>query len=171
MPSEGHLAISTPSSEHVFEIAHPNGLGSICPGYSLRVLEASNVHLLLQMICMKFEYKPDRYAMSVTCYLYDQPTGMMREIRKARAAGKDDRLPITEPRPTLKHIAGGCQFDWSGVYPDNARRERTAIQNRFTRQRSGDELILVCSNVAPGATAEPGDQSACEGADLERVDN
>lgn len=170
MPPEGHLAISTPSLEHVFEIAYPKGLGRICPEYSLHVLEASNVHILLQMICMKFEYKPDRYAMSVTYYLYDQPTGMMREIWKAGASGKDDRLPIAEPRPMLKRIADGYQFDWSGVYPGSAPGERTEIQNRFTRRRYGDALILDCTNVAPDATAEPEDQSACEGAYLERVD-
>lgn len=170
MPPEGHLAITTPTSKHVFEIANPQGSVSVCPKYQIRVLEGSDVHILLQMICKKFEYKPDRYAMSVTYYLYDQPTGMMREIWRAGAGGKDDRLPLPDPSPALKRIADGYQFDWSGTYPGSIPGEAYEINNRFTRKREGEELILDCTNVAPGATAEPEDQSSCEGAYLERVE-
>lgn len=169
MPQQGHLALTTSESNHVFELTNPKGSDGICPDYSLRVLEASEVHVLLEMTCQLFEYRPNRFSGGVTYYLYDQPTGMMREIWRAGVSGKDDRLPFAEPRPALKRLDDGYQFDWSGVYPGSAPGEHLELHNRFTRKREGKEPILDCTNVAPGATLEPEDQSTCEGAYLQRV--
>ena len=168
-PPEGHLSLTTPSSKHMFNIAEPEGSDSICPKYSLRILEASEMHVVLEKRCRRFEYKPDRYAMTVAYYLYDQPSGAMREIWVASASGKDDPAPVADPRPTLERIANGYRFDWSGVYPGSASGERYELHNRFTRKRYGKELILECTNLVSGATSEPEDESACEGAYLERV--
>ena len=170
LPQEGHLALTTPASNHVFELTNPKGEDGICPDYSLRVLEASEVHVLLEMTCQVFEYRPNRFSGGVTYYLYDQPTGMMREIWRAGVSGKDDRLPFAEPRPALTRHDNGYQFDWTGIYPGSAPGEDYELHNRFTRKQEGKELILDCTNVAPGATLEPEDQSTCEGAYLQRVE-
>ena len=169
LPREGHLALTTSASNHVFELTSPQGADGVCPDYSLRVLEASDVHVLLEMTCQVFEYRPNRFSGGVTYYLYDQPTGMMREIWRAGVSGKDDRLPFAEPRPALTRLDDGYQFDWTGVYPGSAPGENYELHNRFTRMQEGKDTILDCTNVAPGATSEPEDQSTCEGAILQRV--
>lgn len=169
LPQEGHLALTTSASNHVFELTTPRGADGVCPDYSLRVLEASDVHVLLEMTCQVFEYRPNRFSGGVTYYLYDQPTGMMREIWRAGVSEKDDRLPFAEPRPALTRLDNGYQFDWTGVYPGSAPGEHYELHNRFTRKQEGKDTILDCTNVAPGATSEPEDQSTCEGAYLQRV--
>ena len=169
LPQEGRLALTTPTSNHVFELTNPEGADGICPDYSLRVLETSEVHVLLEMTCQVFEYRPNRFSGGVTYYLYDQPTGTMREIWRAGVSGKDDRLPFAEPRPALTRLDNGYQFDWTGVYPGSAPGEHYELHNRFTRKQEGKDTILDCTNVAPGATSEPEDQSTCEGATLQRV--
>ena len=166
-PAEGQLTISTPSSKHVFAIAGAQGAGTVCPKYNLYVMDASNEYILLKRVCRSFEYKPGRYAKSVTYYLYDQPTGTMRDIWTASASGKDDPIPDANPRPAVKRIANGYQFDWSGTYPGETGGQRHEIHNRFMRKLDGGQRTLACANVAAGAGR--GDGSACEGEYVQRV--
>lgn len=168
LPSQGHLSICTPASRHVFAIAHPQGSGDVCPAYNLHVVDASDVHILLKRVCRKFEYKPGRFARSVTYYLYDKPTGTMRDIWTASASGKDDPLPDAKPTPTIKRIANGYQFDWSGIYPGNPSRQPLDIHNRFVRVLDGAERTLSCTNVSTGGGR--GAPSSCEGSYLDRVE-
>lgn len=110
-PAQAHLAIFTPASKHVFAISGAQGTGTVCPKYNLYVTDASSEHILLKRVCRTFEYKPGRYAKSVTYYLYDQPTATMRDIWTASASGKDDPMPDANPSPLLKRLANGYQFD------------------------------------------------------------
>lgn len=167
LPAQGHLAISTPSSKHVFAIARPKGSGDVCPVYNLHVVDASDEHILLKRVCRKFEYTPGRFARSVAYFLYDRPTGTMRDIWKAGANGKDDPSPDAKPTPVVKRIAKGYQFDWSGIVPGNNSGQPVEIHNRFTRVLDGAVRTLSCANVSTGAGR--GDASACEGEYLERV--
>lgn len=166
-PAEGHLTISTPDSKHVFAIAGAQGAGTVCPKYNLYVADASNDYILLKRVCRSFEYKPGRFAKSVTYYLYDRPTGTMRDIWTASASGKDDPMPDAKPQPTLKRTPNGYQFDWSGTYSGEAGGQRREIHNRFTRKLNGGQRTLICTNVSAGAGH--GDASACEGEYLQRV--
>ncbi len=167
LSDQGHLAISTPSSKHVFAIARPRGSGDVCPVYNLHVIDASDEHILLKRICRKFEYKPGRFARSVTYYLYDKPTGTMRDIWTAGASGKDDPSPDAKPTPVVKRIANGYQFDWSGIIAGNPAGQPIEIHNRFTRVADGAKRTLGCTNVSTGAGR--GDASVCEGEYLERI--
>lgn len=166
-PAQGHLTISTPDAKHVFAIAGTQGAGTVCPKYNLYVTDASNDHILLKRVCRSFEYEPGRFAKSVTYYLYDRPTGTMRDIWTARASGEDDPVPDAKPRPALKRIPNGYQFDWSGTYSGEAGGQRREIHNRFTRKLDGGQRTLICTNVSTGSGR--GDASACEGEYLQRV--
>jgi hypothetical protein len=166
-PAEGHLTISTPASKHVFAIAGAQGAGTICPKYNLYVTDASSEHILLKRVCRTFEYKPGRYAKSVTYYLYDQPTATMRDIWRASASGKDDPMPDADPPPVLKRLAGGYQFDWAGAYPGETRGQRHEVHNRFMRKLGGVQRTLACTDSSSGRGH--GDASACEGEYLERI--
>jgi len=166
-PAEGHLTISTPASKHVFAIASAEGAGTVCPKYNLYVTDASSDYILLKRVCRSFEYKPGRFAKSVTYYLYDQPTGTMRDIWTASASGKDDPMPDAKPQPALKRLANGYQFDWSGTYPGDAGGQRHEIHNRFTRKLDGGQRTLTCTKVSAGSGR--GDASACEGEFVQRV--
>jgi len=166
-PAEGHLTISPPASKHVFAITGAQGAGTVCPKYNLYVTDASSEHILLKRVCRTFEYKPGRYAKSVTYYLYDQPTATMRDIWRASASGKDDAMPDANPPPVLKRLAGGYQFDWAGTYPGETGGQRHEVHNRFTRRLGGGQRTLACTDSSSGRGH--GDASACEGEYLERI--
>jgi hypothetical protein len=167
VPAQGHLIISTPTSKHAFAIAGAQGSGTVCPVYNLYVSDASSEHILLEQVCRPFEYKPNRYARSVTYYLYDRPTGTMVDIWAASAAGKDDPLPEADPTPVVKRIKDGYQFDWVGTQAGDAQKLRHEMHNRYTRKLDGAQKTLVCKNVASGPGR--GDDSTCEGRVVERV--
>jgi hypothetical protein len=167
IPAQGRLVISTPTSTHVFAIAGAQGSGDVCPAYNLYVRDASSEHILVERMCRTFEYKPDRYARSVTYYLYDQPTGTMVDIWTASASGKDDPMPEADPRPVVKRITGGYQFDWAGTQAGNAGKRRHEMHNRYLRKFSGAQKSLLCKNVSTGPGR--GDDSTCEGGYLERI--
>lgn len=166
-PLEGHLIFSAPDSAHVFAVASPASGNGVCPAYNLHVIDASEVHVLFKRICRKFEYKPGRFARSVTYYLYDRPTGSMREIWSASAGGEEDPLPDARPTPEIRRIPEGYQFDWSGVYPGTSSEKALEIRHRLVRVFDGAGPTLRRIDLANGTEDES--SSSCEGADLERV--
>lgn len=123
----------------------------MCPVYNLHVIDASDLHILLKRVCRKFDYRPGRFARSVTYYLYDKPTGTMRDIWTASVGGNDDPLPDAKPTPAIKRVDNGYQFDRSGIYPENTSRQPLEIHDRFLRVLDGSERTLSCTNVSTGA--------------------
>lgn len=71
-PNDGHIIFTMPGTRHVFKLANSAGSrGDICPSYSVRVLEASNGHVVFRKVCKLFEYLRNRVYMSNEFYLYD----------------------------------------------------------------------------------------------------
>jgi hypothetical protein len=163
-PKLGLLRFSKPGMSQKFNIASPAGeKKSICPGYSIQIIEASSAHALVRMTCFQYEYAPGRYNMGVDYYLYDAQTAVMRNIWRAAISDKHGRMPHARPTPSLKIIPNGYRFDWSGVQPSNGQPSTTVLHNTYIRtpDKSG-EKVLLCTNLnAP--KGEGLEDEMCEG--------
>ena len=170
-PKLGHITLERRSIQQTFSIASPLGdKSSICPRYVIDVVEASAAHALLRMSCLKAEYAPGRYHMGVDYYLYDVETATMRTIWEASVNDKDAHLPDAKPTPSLKTIANGYRFDWTGVKPSNSRPSTTVLHNSYTRSVEKTGLkVLLCTNLsAPKGKGVEDDM--CEGGVLPLVE-
>lgn len=171
-PKLGQLTFSTPAMRHTFAIASPLGdKSSVCPEYSLQIIEASAVHALVRMACLQAEYAPGRYHMGIDYYLYDADTGVMRNIWRAAVSDKHAHMPDAKPTPALKTMSNGYRFDWSGVQPGNARAANTTLHNSYTRSiGKNGEKTLLCNNLS-APKGQGVEDEMCEGGILPRVTN
>ncbi|MYM70435.1 hypothetical protein GTP45_27035 [Pseudoduganella sp. FT55W] len=171
-PQLGQLTFGTPVVRHTFAIASPRGdRTSVCPEYSLQIVEASAAHALARMVCLQAEYAPARYHMGVDYYLYDVDTGVMRNIWRAAVSDKNGRMPDANPKPSLQVIPNGYQLDWSGAPQGRGKDSTTTLHNRFTRTSAKNgQQTLLCTNlsVPKGQGVE---DEMCEGGILPRVVN
>lgn len=168
----GQLTFTTPVVRHTFAIASPRGdRTSVCPEYSLQIVEASAAHALVRMVCLQAEYAPGRYHMGVNYYLYDADTGVMRNIWRAAVSDKNGRMPDAKPKPSLQVIPNGYQLDWSGVTQGSDKKPNTTLHNRFTRTsaRNGEKTLLCTNLSVPKGQGIEDDM--CEGGILPRVEN
>ncbi|EEF23369.1 conserved hypothetical protein [Ricinus communis] len=171
-PKLGQLTFLTPAMRHTFQIALPLGdKASVCPEYSLQIIEASAVHALLRKACLQAEYAPGRYHMGIDYYLYDVEAGVMRNIWRAAVSDKNARMPDARPRPSLKSPPNGYRFDWSGVQPGNGNASITTLHISYTRTAGKNgEKALVCTNLRAPESQGIEDEM-CEGAILRRLLN
>jgi hypothetical protein len=171
-PKLGHISFSMPGVKQIFSIASPLGdERSICPRYSIDVVQASPAHVLLRMSCLKTQYSPGRYHMSVDYYLYDLETAVMRTIWAASVNDKNAHLPDAKPTPSLKIIPNGYRFDWSGVQPSDGKASTTTLHNIYVRstEKTGKK-ILLCTNLS-APQGQGVEDEMCEGGILPAVED
>ena len=127
------------------------------------------MHALVSMTCFQNEYAPGRYHMGVDYYLYDQETGVMRNIWGAAVNDKNAKMPDAKPVPSLKVTPTGYRFDWSGVQPSDGKPSTTVLHNSYVRSvaKNGDKFLLCTNLSAPRGTGVEDDM--CEGGILPRV--
>ncbi|NGZ87434.1 hypothetical protein [Duganella aceris] len=169
-PKSGQLSFSKPGARHTFSIVSPAGdKNSVCPEYTIQIIEASPVHALVRMSCLQVEYAPGRYHMGVDYYLYDAETAVMRSIWRTAVNDRNARMPDTKPPPSLKIIPNGYRFDWAGVPPSNSKMSTTVLRNSYTRQtgKTGG-MILLCTNLS-APNGQGVEDEMCEGAVLTRI--
>lgn len=170
-PKLGQLSFSKAGMQQSFLIASPRGAkNSACPEYSVEVIEASAVHALIRKTCFRAEYTPGHYNMSIEYYLYDMETAVMRNIWRAVVSDKNARMPDAKPTPTLKVLANGYRFDWSGVQPSDSPPSTTVIHNIYTRNMEKNEgKGLLCTNVS-APKGQGIEDEMCEGGILPQVE-
>jgi hypothetical protein len=169
-PKLGRLSFRKPGVEQTFAIANPLGdKSSVCPEYSIQIIEASPAHALVRMACLQAEYAPGRYHMGVDYYLYDVDAAVMRNIWRAAVTDKKARLPDAKPTPSLKILANGYRFDWSSMQPSDNRPSTTVLHNSYTRstEKSGAK-VLVCTNLST-PKGEGVEDEMCEGGVLSAI--
>ena len=169
-PKLGQLSFNKQGVVQTFKIASAAGdKNTVCPEYAVQVVEASPVHALVSMTCYQYEYAPNRYHMGIDYYLYDAETAVMRNIWRAAVSDKNARMPDPKPTPSLKSIANGYRFDWSGIQTSNAKPSKTTLHNSYIRStaKNGDKF-LVCTNLS-APKGEGLEDEMCEGGILPRV--
>ncbi len=169
-PKLGQLSFTKPGMQHTFTIASSLGdKSSVCPEYSIQIVEASAAHALVRMACLQAEYAPGRYHIGVDYYLYDVETAVMRDIWRAAVNDKNARMPDAKPAPSLKLVPNGYRFDWTGIQPSNGKPSTTVLHNSYIRntEKSGGKILLCTDLSAPKGEGVEGDM--CEGGILPRV--
>ncbi len=171
VPALGHLRFEFPTGVDEFEIEQPNGAAnSICPEYNINVINASRSHAIVRKSCPLYEYRPGRYAMGMTYYLYDAPTHIMRVLWQSQTNGKDDPFPAPDAKPKVTMLNNGYTIDWTASYPSEGSIRKFSLHNRYTRnQESGSaRATLQCTDTSQ--SGKNGVESgSCEGAMLPRV--
>ncbi|GJJ04318.1 hypothetical protein RugamoR64_48560 [Duganella rhizosphaerae] len=169
-PKLGQLSFSKAGLQHTFGIASPLGdKSSVCPEYSIQIVEASAAHALVRMACLQAETAPGRYHMGVDYYLYDAETAQMRNIWRAAVTDKNARMPDAKPVPSLKLIPNGYRFDWSGIQPSDNKPSKTVLHNSYIRstEKSGAKVLLCTDLNAPKGQGV--EDEMCEGGILPLV--
>lgn len=169
-PKLGQLSFSKQGVVQTFKIASAAAdKSSVCPEYAVQVTEASPIHALVSLTCYQYEYAPNRYHMGIDYYLYDAETAVMRNIWNSAVSDKNARTPEPKPIPSIKIVANGYRFDWSGIQPSNAKPSRTTLHNSYIRSTSknGDK-VLLCTNLSAPKGGGVEDEM-CEGGILPRI--
>lgn len=168
-PVSGQISFSMPDKNDTFEIERPIGSANgICPEYSINVVKAAKTYALLRKSCMKHEYKPGRFAMGATYYLYDSISHTTRTIWESQANGQNDPFPKPKTEPNVTTKSNGLQIDWKTTYPFEGRVQTLTMKTRYVHKSINGKLEFVCTDLlAPdGENLEVG---ACEGGVLPRV--
>jgi hypothetical protein len=171
LPQPGHIVFERAGAQDIFQISTPKGTkDSACPKYSISVIDAGDTYALIKMNCQLYEYKPNRFSMSSDYYLYDAKSAILRNTWSAIASSKQDKFPSAKPKPAVKRIADGYQFDWTGVMPNDPTQRNVDIHNKYQWKLEKDtgKTELVCTDVsAPKSAGVEGEK--CSGGILPLV--
>jgi hypothetical protein len=170
-PNDGHIIFTVPGTRHVFKLANSAGSkGNICPSYSVRVLEASNGHVVFRKVCKPFEYLRNRVYMSNEFYLYDVQTATIRNLWTAIGDQKGAAMLEANPPIVVRHTANGYRFDWAGMHPGEDGPVKMHIRNVYTREKNGKLAgTLSCTDLNfPGK--EGLESESCQGGILPLVE-
>jgi hypothetical protein len=119
--------------------------------------------------CMLNEYKPSRYSMGATYYIYDTQTHTMRTIWQSQTNGRDDPFPDADNKPTVSAKRDGIRINWKATYPSEGRQRSINLDIRYIRELAGNKQELVCVDLlAP--SKENIEVGAREGGALNRVE-
>ncbi|MEC5164229.1 MULTISPECIES: hypothetical protein [unclassified Janthinobacterium] len=168
-PILGNITFSKSGVEHTFQIASPRGeKGGLCPEYTITVNEASSSHAIIKKSCLRYNYKPGRYFMSVDYYLYDFEIAIMRNIWRS-SVQINSPLPEAKPTPAVKKIKNGYRFDWIGMFPSDNLPSKMEIHNTYLREKDKKgSNVLICTDTS--APRNKGiENEMCEGEVLTRV--
>lgn len=168
-PSTGQLQFRHAGVADVFEVERPRGSPNPqCPEFGINVVTATKEFAVVRKSCMLYEYKPGRFSMGATYYLYDVPSHTMRTIWQSQTNGQNDPFPDPSTEPKVTALADGVKIDWRATYPAEGKVRSLSMQTRYTRTVTGNKLELVCTDLSAlaGENVEVG---ACEGGALTRI--
>jgi hypothetical protein len=166
LPDSGHLRFELPASVDEFTIEpHKGSPDSICPEYNINVINASRTYAIVQKSCRLFEYKPRRYSMGSTFYLYDLPTHVMRVLWESQTNGKDDPFPEPDTKPKVMPLTNGYNIDWTGHYSSEGTVHKLSVHNRYTRiyEPGNNASTLQCTDMSQSGKKAV-ESGTCEGA-------
>jgi len=168
-PAHGLIRFTQPRANDSFEIEQPIGApNTLCPEYAVDVIAAASQYAVVRKSCMLHEYKPGRYSMGATYYIYDAQTHTMRTIWQSQTNGRDDPFPDPDTEPTVAAMSDGIRINWKATYPSEGKRRSLKIDIRYIREHAGSRQELVCVDLLapPKENIETG---ACEGGALNHV--
>lgn len=162
-PKKGTLNIEKAGFKQVFGFTSPQGTPrDICPNYSVRVIDASSTHAVIERLCSLYEYQPQRFNDGVEYLLYDMATATMQTIWMA--AGEGTRpFPQPSPHPNFKKIENGYKLDWVAVDPSD--KTKFSMHTEYIRKmdEKENEMYLVCTDLAVPKEDADDDPGACYG--------
>ncbi|NMM26956.1 MAG: hypothetical protein HHJ12_06630 [Glaciimonas sp.] len=164
-PQKGYLNIEKKGFKQVFKIGAAAGdLNNACPQYSISILDASPTHALIRKNCRLHEYGRGHISMGVEYFLYDIETATMRSIWIGNSDDKTAAFPQAKPSPTIKKIANGYQFNWTGVDASNIKRGKYSIHNKYLREidPKSRKVYLICTDMT-APKGEGIENELCEG--------
>jgi hypothetical protein len=165
LPKLGQIQFVFPYTIDTFEIETPAGdARAICPRYALEVVDASTTHTVFEKMCFKHEYKPNRYSMTATYYLYDNSCHTMRTIWNWGVDQKDDQFPQPDSAPKIKVLKNGYDLRWNTTFVDGKKPEKLTMHNVYSREiLSNDRQTLGCADMTLPKD-ERSESGWCEGA-------
>jgi hypothetical protein len=168
-PAHGLIRFTQPNVNDSFEIEQPIGTpNTLCPEYGVDVITAVSQYAVVRKSCMLHEYKPGRYSMGATYYIYDAPTHTMRTIWQSQTNGRDDPFPDPDNEPTVVPMSDGIRINWKATYPSEGKQRSLNVDIRYIRKLAGSKQELVCvDSLAP--SKENIEVGACEGGALNHV--
>lgn len=166
IPKKGHLRFEHRGGVDVFEIEQPiDSKRTLCPDYTIKIIDASAEHAVIRKLCIEYEYKPNRYSAGATFYLYDIATHTMRSFMESRTAVKDDAVLFPKSNPSIVKLKDGFDVRWKASFPSNGAIFDFSINNRYQRTSSRNKagkLELICSDMA-APKDERVESGSCEG--------
>jgi hypothetical protein len=169
VPSTGQLQFRREGLADNFEVEQPRGSPNPqCPEYGINVVTAAKEFAVVRKSCMLYEYKPGRFSMGATYYLYDVPSHTIRIVWQSQTSGQDDPFPDPSTEPMVAVLADGIKIEWKATYPAEGKVRSLLMHTRYTRRVVRGEVELVCTDlsVQDGENVEVG---ACEGGVLKRI--
>jgi len=169
-PLQGLIQFDKNGSSDVFEIGSPQSSNDfICRGYFIKVIDGSPTHALIEKACAGSEYKPGRYHIGTSYFLYDTITHSMRQIWESSSSLKDAPAPALDRDPRISVNSKGYEIRWTANYVHDGKRMRLELHNRYTRETTNyGKSVLLCRDLLERGEVEP-EMGACEGGTLPRV--
>ena len=172
VPQSGFIVLSGPQYKQTFKIASPIGtVSNPCRKYNIKVVQAGIDYVIFKKICPIIEYASNRYHMSTDYYLFDQKTATARSIWSASLTNKECEFPDADPEPTVVQTDNGYRFDWTGLFPADAKPTKQTIHNIYTYIPMGKKGAgLLCRDTTQPKSAGI-ESDMCEGTVLDLVSN
>lgn len=168
-PALGYIHFRQPRAHDTFEIELPLGTAnSLCPEYAIDTVVATKSYAVVRKSCMLHEYKPNRYSMGSTYYLYDVETRTMRTVWQSQTSGRDDPFPDPSVEPTVTASDDSITIKWKATYPSEGKVRSLVVNTRYVRSNTSASRELVCTDLSAPVN-ENIEVGACEGGALRRV--
>jgi len=163
-PPQGQIQFDKNGSSDVFEIGSPQSSGDlICRDYFIKILDASPTHAMIEKGCIGSEYKPGRYHIGTSYFLYDNATHSMRPIWESSSSLKDAPAPALDRVPAISVKSNGYEIRWQANYVRDGKARHLDLHNRYTREATANgKIALICRDLLERGKVEP-ETGACEG--------
>jgi len=170
-PPQGLIQFDKNGSSDVFEIGSPQSSNDmICRGYFIKVIDGSPNHALIEKACTGSEYKPGRYHIGTSYFLYDNITHSMRPVWESSSSLRDAPAPALDRDPMISINSKGYEIRWNANYVRDGKKNRLELHNRYTRETTAyGKNVLLCVDLLERGKIEP-ETGACDGGTLPRVD-